>query len=293
MGDRASKTERPLPSQNLASSFTETGKAMIFKTAPGGITRDFDSWVDLEIPPVIRCATCLRLDCEGCRKPTHGRAQLSWERGDGSLARRLWATTRQSVAVGSSGMGLDSRHTLAALGFAVSAELLAAASLVGALALLATLALPAGLLSLLADVQVWSLLGLLTMGLCLFMVVVHLVWGLALELTLVLGGLRHQFRRSLSFALYACGWDLLTSPLGCALAVLGLGPKAGMAEVRKAMRVPRPAVAHYVTETRGLDPSRAAACVLLSFLAAVGFTLLLVGLVFWAVVRSFDFGWLS
>ena len=73
-----------------------------------------------------------------------------------------------------------------------------------------------------------------------FMLLVHLLWGVGLELALVWRGARRDLARSVTFALYACGWDLLTSPLGALLLVCSAGPRAGFLELRSAMRVPQP-----------------------------------------------------
>ena len=55
------------------------------------------------------------------------------------------------------------------------------------------------------------------------------------------------------FGLYACGWDLMTSPLGVVCALLLRGPVRGLAPIGAAARAARPAQRAYLTACRGFD----------------------------------------
>lgn len=242
------------------------------KFAKDGSSAEIDSMLDLEIPPVIRCATCLRLECDGCGKPYGPKSVLAWENGEGSLPIRCWVTARQSVSSGVSSC-LDVKSPRRALSFAVASEFAAALSLALSFFLLLLLVFPSGAVFLLGQPSALLGTGFLVLGLCAFMVVVHLLWGLGLELGVWLSGGKWQPGRSVAFALYACGWDLLTSPVGALLAIASVGFKPGLAEVREAMRVPRTAVTRYVVEARGVPVDRANAVAIASFLPAALFAL--------------------
>jgi hypothetical protein len=122
-------------------------------------------------------------------------------------------------------------------------------------------------------------------GLALFMVFVHALWGLGLELALWSSGAGFRPRRGLAFALYTCGWDLLTSPIGLVLSVAQAGLLPGIDQVREAARVPRAALARYVTVARGAPRDRAAMIVGLSFLPPVLATV--------AAIAALVLAWLS
>jgi hypothetical protein len=242
------------------------------KFAKDGSSAEFDSMLELDIPPVIRCATCLRLECDGCGKPYGPKSVLAWENREGSLLIRCWVTARQSVSSGVSSC-LDVRSPRRALSFAIASELAAALSLALSFFLVLLLAFPSGAVFLLGQPSALLASGVLVLGLCAFMVIVHLLWGLGLELGVWLSGGEWQPGRSVAFALYACGWDLLTSPVGALAAIASVGFKPGMAEVREAMRVPRAAVTRYVVEARGVSVDRANAVAIASFLPAALFAL--------------------
>jgi hypothetical protein len=248
-----------------------------FPTRP---TRELDSSVDFEIPPVTRCTTCLRFDCDGCRRPVERRA-LIWEKSRGRTFVRLWLTARQSItAARVSCLDAEPARPLAALAFGVLAELVACVSIVVALLLLVLVVFPSGAWFLFGQTRALAALFGLGAGLGLFMVLVHALWGFGLELALWCRGAGFRLQRGLAFAFYACGWDLLTSPIGVVLSVAQSGPVTGIDHVRQAARVPRAALVRYVTVSRGAQPDEATAIVRWSFLLPAVTTL---GLIAWSL----------
>jgi hypothetical protein len=236
---------------------------------------DLDSAIDFEIPPIARCLTCHLLDCDGCRR-IESRRQVAWQREGGGLS-LLWATTKESVQAGKrSCLDVERPQVLDALSFAVFAELATSASVTLLLVLLLqALDVSAGRL----DVVL-----LLWLGLAGFLVLVHALWGLGLELAAWFFGLGFSPKRGLSFAFYACGWDLMTSPVGILTAMATSGAGVGWAEVRTAARVPRAAVMRYLSESRGASNHEATAAMRFSFLLPVGLlvTAMVVLMVAWA-----------
>jgi hypothetical protein len=94
--------------------------------------------------------------------------------------------------------------------------------------------------------------GSILMALIAFVVFVHALSGLVLEWAISRTGEKPDYRLGLRFGLYACGWDLLTSPAGFVL-MLGDGFKPALRAVAQGARVPRRAVRFYLEERRGLD----------------------------------------
>lgn len=250
---------------------------MQFPAFQPSVGHDLDSAIDFEVPPIARCAICHGLECEGCERQL-APVVLAWEQDHGSLHSRLWATARKSLtAATESCLDVESPRALRAAGFALASELLASASLILGLMSLALLAFPNLMIELLGQPEALGLLTALGAGLALFLVFVHALWGLGLELGLWLVGSGFQLRRGLSFAFYACGWDLFTSPIGLVSAMARSGFKGGFLAVRDATRVPRDAVLRYVTVSRCASTAHGNFVALFSFLLPVGVTLIAAG----------------
>lgn len=236
-----------------------------------------DAFAELEIPPAVHCARCSRSDCDGCTGSGRSLAGLAWESTHGTWLSRYWITARQTVRAGAAvSRAVKSPKLGQALTFAFAAELGAAVSLVSVLWLAAPLLLPPSLLAFVGDFGALRAYAGFTLGLALFMVWMHALWGIGLELALRSTGARLQWSRSLTFALYACGWDLLTSPTGLVFGIAAGGVETGVSEVREAARVPRVALTRYLTTVRGLDAEQASKVGFLSFVMSVGFAAVLV-----------------
>jgi hypothetical protein len=229
---------------------------------------------------VARCALCTRPDCDGNHAASAPAGKLAWEGDQGGWLHKLVRTARQSVKADASDcLDVNPPRVLRALAFACLAELGALGSLLLPAVAALFVAFPDGVRSLLAQGWPGRILALLV-G---FMLLVHLLWGVGLELALVWRGARRDLARSVTFALYACGWDLLTSPLGALLLVCSAGPRAGFLELRSAMRVPLAATVRYVAGARGIGSERAASVSRWSFALPALCTLGAVVWLLWSV----------
>jgi len=185
-----------------------------------------------DVPAAVLCAVCGQPDCAGCLAATEEGsgivAVIPWERPGNPAWGRLWATARSTT--------LDAETFFAALPdgalcpavrFALLAEALAVTSMLAALFPLIALALPGLALELLsnpgarASALRWLLIGV--PSLIAWMVIAHAAHGAALDLGARRQGARPQRRRALRFGLYACGWDLMTGPLGAIAMALVTG----------------------------------------------------------------------
>jgi hypothetical protein len=89
------------------------------------------------------------------------------------------------------------------------------------------------------------------------MVLLHLLWGAGLELGLRLQGHPVRLAWTLRYALYACGWDLLTSPIGLLTSSVSRGLVQGLRDVREGVRIPKHATRAYLIFAR-CAPERSA-----------------------------------
>jgi hypothetical protein len=108
------------------------------------------------------------------------------------------------------------------------------------------------------------------------MLVLHALWGISLDLGAGFGKGRIDVRQGARFGLYACGWDLMTSPLGLFWSLIAGGPLRGFAPVGAAARAARPAQRAYLEACRGYGMDarrRAVRCAII----VVGAVVLLTG----------------
>jgi hypothetical protein len=148
------------------------------------------------------------------------------------------------------GLVLGSRRR--AYAFAFSCELGALGSLGLFLLALLALTLPrlAGgfLRSPLSVAVALVALALATLG----MVWLHRLWGRLLEAGIKSAGGEADAALGETFGLYACGWDLVTSPLGLLAALALRGPR-GLGTLGSGARAPGRALDAYYGVRRGLD----------------------------------------
>jgi hypothetical protein len=90
------------------------------------------------------------------------------------------------------------------------------------------------------------------------MVVLHVIHGLAIDRAARRAGSRKR-GRGLRFGLYACGWDLVTLPLGLFAVALSDGPTAAGRALGAALTTPAIATRAYLGGFHALDPERARA----------------------------------
>jgi hypothetical protein len=206
----------------------------------------------------------------------------------------LWKTAHSSVVEGEAFFsGLADGALGRAFGFAFVCELLAVGSLVAVWALSTYAVAPDLIVALWYDddlrVPVFATLALCVPGLASTMVLLHVVWGAGVELGLRLQGEPVRLSHALRYALYSCGWDLLTSPRGLCAAAFTRGPAQGFRDVRAAVRVPRIATRAFLTGARRLTDDQARRAVWTG--AAITGALIVsaaIGLLFAAIVATLD-----
>jgi hypothetical protein len=210
-------------------------------------------WEDDAVPPVAFCVRCGLATCGGCAPAAAPvLANVPWEDSPRHWIARLWQTALSSSTEPERVFGeLTVGRVTPALGFAILAETLALGSLVllGIAALwLAAPDLARQLLH--HPAAIGSACGLLA-GSVLLMLVLHALWGISLDVGAGLGHGPIDVRQGARFGLYACGWDLMTSPLGLFWSLLVRGPLQGFAPVGAAARAARPAQRAYLEACRG------------------------------------------
>jgi hypothetical protein len=250
-----------------------------------------DGFDDGDIPPTVTCAICRRTDCGGCEPGAplpQSAMSLAWEGGDGHWMRRLWFTALASSTQPLRTFGaLPDGRLGPALVFALLAEILAIGS-VGCLLALCALAVDPGLSARILTTPSFCILALaLVLGLSLIMVGLHLAWGICLELGARRTGTAH-FRHGMRFGLYACGWDLLTSPAGVLEGLLSRGFVDAWHPILAAVRVPGVALRAYLQDCRHLDLAAQRRGTRLSIAVLGGIVLLILTAVLMAIVSFSD-----
>lgn len=242
------------------------------------------------MPPAVLCSVCGGWDCSGCESADtqHTEPAIAWE-GTGGVAERLWRTAHATSADprGVFG-GLGDGSVASALVFAVLAEALAIVSFAVVLVVAAIAVAPAFSLRVLSHPTGLAYLLGSVLGVSGVMVALHAVWGACLEIGA--GATRIGFRQSLRFGLYACGWDLLTSPAGVVEGLFRHGPRAMLRSLSNAIHAPRPALDAYQGDNRHFEPSARRRGLRLSLLVLGGTLLALIPV---TALLLFDFAeWL-
>jgi hypothetical protein len=219
-----------------------------------------------DVPAAVVCASCGQPDCPGCLgvdEPTHASgvvAIVPWERPGLSALSRLWATARlATLSPREMFSGLPDGDLRAPLTFAILAESLAVAGLAPLLFGL-TLIAPDTVQAALRDPALGGFLlracSVAGPGLAISMVVLHALHGVTIDRAARRVGSRRR-GRGLRFGLYACGWDLVTLPLGLVAVALGDGPAAAGRALAAAITTPSIATRAYLGGFHALDPERA------------------------------------
>ena len=207
-----------------------------------------------EVPAAVVCAICglPECNCEVDRPSAFSgvMAIVPWERPGGTVLSRLWATAKLgTLSPAAFFSALPPGGVVAPLAFAVLSETLAALGLCvtfGGLGLLVVPALGAELLrnpalqGYLVHGMAWGV-----PGLSLAMVLLHVAHGVALDAAARREGSR-QSGRGLRFGLYACGWDLVTLPLGLLLLTLTDGPVSALRHSARGLTAPNSAALAYL-----------------------------------------------
>jgi hypothetical protein len=246
---------------------------------------------DSVAPPIAVCVRCGLTSCAGCAAAPRPAFAVAWEDPGQAWWRRLWRTALASSLEPQRFFGQLPRGNVSeALTFALCAELFA----LGSLALLGAFGLwciaPGLVHELLASSAACRTLLLTWVAFVLSMLLLHALWGACLDWG-AQGSKGHPAPRGsagkngVRFGLYACGWDLLTSPIGMLAALLTRGPRLGWAPVGAAARAPGLAQRAYLERCLGADGAaqrRARRCAMI----ALSGGMLLVVLLFVAALVS-------
>lgn len=236
---------------------------------------------ETDIPPTVWCAHCGQSHCEGCAPPVSSSRQdpasrgehpgFLWERADTSGSAywlRFSRSALQTIQPERFAWG-GASPVLRMLQFAIVAESLAILSFA-----LPVLAVLAALFPSLAWAVAHSA-EMAGLGLALLFVAVvgvlalHVLWGLALELGAWLSGAKLDLGRGQRFALYACGWDVLSSPAGFLLVAGLLDVGAARGALNAGFKAPREALRAYLG-SRGIDAEKQGKAVAVSFVITGG-----------------------
>jgi hypothetical protein len=221
-------------------------------------------WAD--VPAAVVCAFCGKPECQGCmsvEEPTNASgvvAIVPWERRGLGLATRLWATARlATLSHRELFAALPEGESRPALAFACVAEFAAALG-VGVCAALALGLAPDLTSTVLHDPYLrgllWRAFAFGVPGLAALMIALHALHGVLVDRAATRAGSRKR-GRGLRFGLYACGWDLVTLPVGLAIVVATEGLAAARRAAGLAVTVPAQATEAYLTGVHALDPERA------------------------------------
>jgi hypothetical protein len=220
-----------------------------------------------DVPAAVLCARCGQPDCAGCEDPAELEgsgvvAIVPWER-PGTTWQRLWATARATtLGADTFFAALPDGPVQRAASFALLAELLAVASMFVLLVPIVAIALPGLAAAIVSDpvlrarAAFWAIVAV--PALSVWMAIAHAAHGFALDVGARRHGGRAQRRRAIRFGLYACGWDLMSGPLGALAAAFSEGSKAAGAALSASMRVPGRATLALLQGVYALSPAHAA-----------------------------------
>jgi hypothetical protein len=207
-------------------------------------------------PPVVTCAVCRRPECAGCEGKAGAQEigpVLPWEAA-GTWGERLWKMALACSTAPLRTFGeLPEGRLGSAFAFAFIAETIAVGSLGAVVAAIAFLASPTLLNRVLLDRAASALIVTACLVLIILLVALHVLWGLCLEAGTATTGGSAQWQLGMRFGLYACGWDLLTSPAGVLQGLLSRGPAAAWNPVGAAAKAPRLAMHAYLANRRQFE----------------------------------------
>jgi len=228
-----------------------------------------------DVPAAVVCVNCGRGDCAGCRSSETDQefgnsgviVSVPWERPRNSVWFALWATTRAATQAADSFFSqLPEGSVTNAFSFAVLAEMLAVGSTLvvwftgGFLA--AYLTLPRWLDEVFASPTAFSSLVRTTVAawvmFCSVLLLARLSHGLTLHYKARKLGASPGWSHALRFGFYAAAWDLATSPIAIALAVLQQGPATAVRHQLLHIRTtPRVGTTSFLRGTYGVDDENA------------------------------------
>jgi len=191
----------------------------------------------VDVPAAVVCLVCGELDCAGCEDRDLSRSGIvsiiAWERPGLPALTRLWSTARSTTRDPECFFELlPDGPVLPALRFAAICELVATGTMLLTLLPVGVVLAPEWLGHVARDPHARNIaLRVLFLGVpafAAFLVFLHTVHALAIDLGAVRSGSKRSRSRALRFGLYACGWDLVMGPLGAAIVAFKEGPVAGL-----------------------------------------------------------------
>ena len=215
-----------------------------------------------EVPATVVCATCglPECNCEVDRPSAFSGvvAIVPWERPGGTVLSRLWATAKLgTLSPAAFFSALPPGGLVSPLVFGVLAETLAALGLCATFGAVGLLAVPALGKELLGNVALQGLLlRFVAWGvpaLAIAMVLLHASHGVALDAAARREGSR-QTGRGLRFGFYACGWDLVTLPLGLLVLTMTDGPVSALRHSARGLTAPNAAAMAYLAHVHHFEP---------------------------------------
>ncbi|HVY48125.1 MAG TPA: hypothetical protein VHB21_19690, partial [Minicystis sp.] len=229
------------------------------------------------------CAFCGQSDCPGCGLADETGsgviAIVPWERPGAGVFNRLFATASAATHGAEAFFSaLPDGEVSPAMRFAVLAEMLAVASMAVFLVPLAAIALPSYAATVVQDPGLrasaarWIAVGV--PALALWMVAAHATHGAALDVGARRQGAHGQRRRAVRYGLYACGWDLMSGPLGALWTLFGKGRSAVRGLLDVSMTVPGRSANALLQGVYALTPAETARARRAGTIAAVVITLL-------------------
>ncbi|HEX7663095.1 MAG TPA: hypothetical protein VF407_01220 [Polyangiaceae bacterium] len=228
---------------------------------------DLDDWLDsVDVPAAVVCARCGSADCAGCAAATDKSGFISlvaWERTEGPVLERLWATARATTRDPDHFFEALPQGPIApALRFAVLAELVAATAMTLVVIAMVACFAPGFVWHSIVDAAARSIaLRAIFAGipvLAALLVGAHVAHGVALDIgTPKEKRFRGSRTHALRFGLYATGWDVVLGPIG-AVVVLAKEGAEGLRDVSdKAMSLPGRSARAFLRGVYGLHGEEA------------------------------------
>lgn len=198
------------------------------------IVSDDDAFDTAEVPAAVVCARCGSPDCLGCEAPdevTHPSgviAIIPWERPIGSAWTRLWSTALAVSLRSEAFFGPITKGELSApLRFSIACELIAVSSVAITLAAVVFAVIPGLTIDMMSDPASRTLIAKLFLlaipGLTGLLIVMHVLWGVTLDVGARRAGARSHRSQALRFGMYSAGLDLMSSPIGLLHALITQG----------------------------------------------------------------------
>lgn len=234
--------------------------------SPDRRPRDDSAFDLIEVPATVVCAGCGDPACGGCvaeeRTNQSGVvAIIPWERPGLGFWHRLWQTSTLTTLHARTFFGaLPDGEVSTALAFALVCESIAVSGLAFGVGLLALVCVPSLPRLLVDDAELRkTVFRGVTAGmvmLVLAMVSLHTIHGVALDAAARRYGGR-RFGRGVRFGLYACGWDLITLPLGLLITALSSGFAAARRAAPLGLTAPAQASEAFLIGMHALSPEAA------------------------------------